>query len=165
VALPAAPTPTVKLGGNSISGTQSVVVGQQIALSGSVSLPLCMSMSSQQWSVPGTTVGGFNTAALNGGPEATNFTQATNTFYWVTSGNSLSVTYQYTMSGGGGTVTSPAAPAAFNVAGPTSPSTGVTLGTINISNNKLVFGGSGTNIGILFTPSASAPSGYSNTWV
>ena len=60
---------------------------------------------------------------------------------------------------------SPVASATFNVAGPTSPGTAVALGTINISSSKLVFGGSGANIGIKFTPSATPPSGYSKTWV
>jgi hypothetical protein len=48
VTLPAALTPTIQLNGTTVSGTQSVVVGQQIKLTGSVSLPACMSISSQQ---------------------------------------------------------------------------------------------------------------------
>ena len=115
VSLPAAPMPTIKLGGNSISGTQSVVVGQQIALSGSASLPPCMSRSSELWtpsssSSAGTPIGGYAASASSGAvtplqPPTT--PGSIYTFYWVYPSNGVSATYQYTMSGGGASVSSP----------------------------------------------------------
>jgi hypothetical protein len=124
VVLPAAPTPTIKLGGNSISGTQSVVVGQQIALSGSVSLPACMSKSSEQWtpsssSSVGTPIGGYAGSATSGSVTSLpSTTSSTYTFYWVYPATSVPVTYQYSMSGGGSAVSSPVASATFNITGP-----------------------------------------------
>ena len=69
--LPTAPAPTMKLAGNPITGTQSVIVGQQIALSASVSLPACMSLSGQQWTpsssgTPGTPIGGYSASSTSG---------------------------------------------------------------------------------------------------
>src|SRR5258708_5030103 len=52
VVLPSAPTPIIKFGGNTISGTLSVVVGQQIALTSSVSLPPCTSIPTHHCSTP-----------------------------------------------------------------------------------------------------------------
>jgi hypothetical protein len=159
---PADVTVAIKFQDQPVNGkTQSVVVGQQIALTASYALPPGVTVTSRSWSVAGTTVGGFNTGNTDGGPIATNFTQDSTTFYWVTSGNSLNVTFTLNLSNS----TKATATTTFNVAGPTAPNMQTTLGTINISNNTLVFGGSGSNIGIKFTPSATAPSGYSNTWV
>lgn len=57
-ALPA-PTPQIQLYGQPITGIQSVVVGQQIALSAVVTGTV---VQSQTWSMPGgTVVGGYNT--------------------------------------------------------------------------------------------------------
>ena len=184
VALPAAPAATIQLAGQNISGTQSVVVGQQIALSASVSLPSCMTFSSQSWSIPpGTAVGGYVNAAGNGPPDTTGGQVAAlpptstsdplplgYTFYWVSPGNSLNMSYQYTMSGGFGSVNSPVATAAFNVAGPTSVSVSVPpLGQweINQTNSgfALDFGlGISPDIGIQFNGRATSPSGYTDTY-
>lgn len=131
LALPAAPTPTIQMAGQNISGTQSVVVGQQIALTASVSLPACMTFSSQSWSVPpGTAVGGYVNLAGTGPPDSTggqveslpsdSTTDALPlgyTFYWVYSGSSFNMSYAYTMSGGFGSVNSAIAKATFNVTG------------------------------------------------
>ncbi len=124
VVLPAAPTPSIKLGGNSISGTQSVVVGQQIVLSNSVSLPACMSKSSEQWtpsssSTAGTPIGGYSGSQTSGSVTSlASNTSSTYTFYWVYPATSVPVTYQYAMSGGGSAVSSPVASATFNITGP-----------------------------------------------
>ncbi len=119
-------------------------------------------MKSRQWTVGGTTVGGFNTGNTNGGSTTATLTNDAATFYWVTLGNSLNVGFTVTFSDN----STASALTKFNVAGPSSPSVVTKVGTINTLNNtKLVLGGSGSNIGIEFTPSASAPSGYSNTWV
>ena len=123
--LPTAPAPTMKLAGNPITGTQSVIVGQPIALSASVSLPACMSLSGQQWTpsssgTPGTPIGGYSASRTSGSvkplPAKTN---STYTLYWVYPANSVNATYQYTMSGGGSSVSSPVATATFNITGPT----------------------------------------------
>ncbi len=173
VVLPSAPTPIIKFGGNTISGTLSVVVGQQIALTSSVSLPPCTSISSQQWSTPpGTAVGGYAASTTSGSVTALPSNTASGyTFYWVYPGTSLNMTYQYTMAGGGGSVGSPVATATFNVAGPTGGKMTTThVGTVGITtisgNTYLQFGtSSASNAGVLFTPSATAPSGYSNTFI
>jgi hypothetical protein len=184
VILPSAPAPTIKLGGNAISGTQAVVVGQQIALSASVSLPACSSLSSQAWLVAsGTAVGGYtptpssySTASVTPLPSNTT---SSYTFYWAYAGNPLNITYQYTISGGGGSANSPATTATFNVAGPTGASISATPGIVNVwpagvavggqaTNPWLEFGvASGNNIGMLFAASATLPSGNSGaySWV
>lgn len=124
VTLPAAPTPTIKLGGNPISGTQSVMVGWQIALTSSVSLPACVSVSSQQWTpsssgTAGTPIGGYTTStpgSVQGLPANTN---STYTFYWAYPATSVQATYQYTMAGGGSSISSSVATANFTITGPT----------------------------------------------
>jgi hypothetical protein len=154
--------PKILFDGTDITNTtQSVVVGQQIALSSSVPLPSGVTITSQSWSVPGTTVGGFNTGLTNGGPVPTNFSQGSTTFYWVTAGNPLAVTFTAHLSNG----QTGAASATFNVEGPSQTLVDTAFGTTNILNNKLYLGGSGTNIGIKFTPSSIPPSGYANTFV
>jgi hypothetical protein len=195
VVLPAAPTPTIQFAGNNVSGTTNVVVGQQIPLTASVTLPGCMTFASQSWSVPpGTAVGGYVNAAGTGIPDTTggqvkalppNSTtdplSLDYTFYWVYSGSSFNMTYQYTMSGGFGSVNSPVATANFNVTGVTSPSvspqnygsltvhtltgcTGVPTGPWLEYGNYTGYAPpcpgpiSGTP-GISFTPSGTQPSG------
>jgi len=84
-------TPKIMFNGQDITGTtQSVVVGQQIALTASYGN---ITPTSQSWTVPGTTVGGFNTALTSGGPTGTNFTQQSTTFYWVGAANTQTVTF------------------------------------------------------------------------
>ncbi|MGA2694697.1 MAG: hypothetical protein ABSE92_01465 [Terriglobales bacterium] len=160
---PVTVTPEIQFQGNTINGkTQSVVVGQQIALTAVYNPPSGLTVKSRQWTVGGTTVGGFNTGNTNGGSTTATLTNDAATFYWVTLGNSLNVGFTVTFSDN----STASALTKFNVAGPSSPSVVTKVGTINTLNNtKLVLGGSGSNIGIEFTPSASAPSGYSNTWV
>jgi len=185
VALPAAPTPTIKLGGNSISGTQSVVVGQQIALSSSVSFPPCMSISSQQWtpsqsSTAGTPVGGFSASSSSGSvtPLPSN-TTSTYTLYWAYPTSGVNATYQYTMSGGGGSVSSPVATATFNVTGPSGGTmTFTAISSLHIANLSacsgfsagpyLIYatGATGSACSLSATTSGitfNTPAGYSNT--
>jgi hypothetical protein len=184
VALPAAPTPTIQFAGNNVSGTTNVVVGQQIPLTASVSLPSCMTLASQSWSVPpGTAVGGYVNAAGTGIPDTTggqvkalppNSTtdplSLGYTYYWASSGPSFDMTYQYTMSGGFGSVNSPVATANFNVAGPTfgNPPVSTPLGQVVINpGSVLQFGGPNSNPtdGISFTANVTPPTGFSNTFV
>ena len=153
---------------------QSVVVGQQIALSGSQTLPNCMALQSQQWTQPtGTAIGGYTNAAGNGPPDTTGGVvqplPAANTssykFYWVYPGNPLSVNYQTvlaTTSGDGYTESSPAGIAEFNVAGPT-------VSSVTASGQEFFIGDNppAMNWGIMFNASATPPSGYTGTfkWV
>ena len=124
--VPSAPSPRIMFGGNDITGTtQSVVVGQQIALSSSVSLPNCFSIAGQQWTpsssaTTGTPTGGYSASLSSGAvtPLPTN-TNSTYSFYWVYPANSIQATYQYTMSSGSSSVSSPLATATFNIGGPT----------------------------------------------
>lgn len=185
VVLPAAPIATISLGGNPISGTQSVAVGQEIALSASVSPPPCTTASSPSWSIPssGVATGGYVVSS----PPLTSSetplplsTASSPIFYWKVPGNQT-ITYQYTMSGGGSSVSSPIATAGFNVLGPTgavvhtcggnvsSCSNDASLGTVRIgAGPSLEFGGTASNVGINFTASATLPSGYPNSrfnWV
>jgi hypothetical protein len=179
-ALPAAPAPTIKLGGNSVTGTQSVVVGQLISLTGTnPSLPPCMSFTTGSWSALPTGsmgIGGYVNAAGTAPPDLTGGqvlplppNNATGyTFYWVTAGNPLQMSYQYvmTVTGGSNYADSPVATITFNVAGPTALSVPPPkLGQVVIDSvPELIFGGTPTNVGIIVTASAAPPSGYSNNF-
>lgn len=156
---PGSVMPKILMGGTDISGTtQSAVVGQQIALTGDPAPP----SGSTPWTVAGTTVGGFNTAPTNGGSFPADFTQASTTFYWVTAGNPLNVTY---------TINGKSASATFNVAGPTNPVVLTPLGVVQISPDGqfLEFGdsGSGATPGIKFQASFTPPLGFPGSffWV
>jgi len=97
--------PTISLGGTPVSGTQSVVVGQQISLTGSQPLPNCMTLQSQSWSQPqGTAIAGYTNANGKGPPDTTggnvqllpaSLNTSPITFYWVYPGNPnpLNVSY------------------------------------------------------------------------
>jgi hypothetical protein len=173
VAGPLAPlAPNILFNGANVAGkTTNVVVGQQIKLTGQVPTQACMTVMSQKWSLPtGNAVGGY-TATLSLGTALALPTDTTTTiygpFYWVTSGT-FTMTYQYTLTNG---ETSPLSTATFKVATPsggkmTTTHVGkVSIQTINGSPH-LQFGTvSASNAGVLFTPSATPPSGYSNTFV
>ena len=196
VALPVAPAPIIQFGGNNVSGTTNVVVGQQIALTASVSLPACMTFSSQSWSIPpGTAVGGYVNAAGTGIPD-TNGGQVKAlppkdttdplplgyTFYWVYPGSSFNMAYQYTMSGGFGSVNSPVATATFSVSGGGGVMGSAAYSHLNIENlpscntttplfPTMVYGNTtgtickvnlGSTFGVTFTaPSTSSSGAYS----
>ena len=167
VVLPNAPTPTIMFGGHSINGTtQSVMVGQQIALGSSFSLPNCMSLSGQQWSnPPGTAVGGYSASSSSGSVTALPAnTNSGYTFYWASSGNSMNMNYQYTMSGGGTSASSPVATATFNVGAPQPIVVNTITGAWQIFNNTLSYGNPtpGATHGILFT--LTPPSGYGGSY-
>src|SRR5262249_1624113 len=121
------PAPRIMLTRTDISGTQqplditekmqSVVVGQRIVLTAKV--PEGTSKSSERWlNLPGKTVGGFdviNTATVSRGKkvELPRLNSPDLTFFWVDSGDSRQVTYEYTASNG----LSNRATATFNVKG------------------------------------------------
>jgi hypothetical protein len=192
IGLPAAPAPQVMFAGqsgNGIGTTPTVVVGQQIVLSATMSLPACMSLESQQWTAPTTNaVGGYTNMDGSGPPDATGGVMqplptadaASFTFYWTAAGdpNPRSVSYQYTMTSELGSVTSSPVTANFTVNGPTNVqvfscggaitgpcSSDSNLGTVEIdSGPQLRFGNLEdlSNVGIQFSASATAPSGYTN---
>jgi len=126
------PTVSVRilLGGSSgtdITGmTESRYVGQQTVLYASYTPPSGVTVNSQSWSVPGTTVGGFNDATPCGttpcGQTATNFNQQSTTFYWTVPANFQTVTFTLNLSDG----ESPYGETFFDVYGPTLGSPGVT---------------------------------------
>ena len=74
--------------GNDITGmTESRYVGQQAVLYAQYTLPSGVSANSQSWSVPRTTVGGFN-SGTSGGPLPAQFNGQSTTFYWTVPANS-----------------------------------------------------------------------------
>jgi hypothetical protein len=153
-------------GVNVTSQTEAVVVGQQVALSASYSLPSGVSVTSQSWSVPGTTVGGYNASVNSGQTIATNFSQQSNTFYWVTPGSSLVVTYTVKLSNG----SSSSASTTFNVSGPTSAQLATSTSAVHISTISgqpyLQYGNQTAGVaGITFTGSATNSSGGSFSFV
>lgn len=182
-----APVPQIQLYGNTITMSQSVFVGQEIALSALVNLPPGISICGQSWSTPpGTAVGGYlpsNSSASVMPLPALSSSACTTTplsisFYWVDAANSREITYSYTNSNG----TSNSATATFNVAGPTGASVAVNIGKATvepITNNSLDPNGTptlllwgvqvpgGNETGIMFQASATPPSGNTGaySWV
>lgn len=122
----AAPAPRILLNGTDITGTtQSVVVGQQIALSTQASNPVAI--TGNNWTIPGTIVGGYNASSSSGAvvPPTLNGTAAT--IYWVYAGTNgqpiqQQVQYSYCMINN---QCSPTATATISVTGVTSPSLSV----------------------------------------
>jgi len=122
VTLGAAPAPSIMFGGNPVTGTtQSVVVGQQIMLSSSVSLPACASISSQSWTIPNNPIKAYS-------PTPSSFAQgqvtplsssdlkaASVTIFWPFAASSQVVQYQYCIQDN----QCPLATTTFNIAGPT----------------------------------------------
>jgi hypothetical protein len=154
----------------SLNGTtEAAVTGQQIALSAVYSLPSGISVQSQSWSVPGTTVGGYTASVNSGATSATNFSQPSTTFYWVDAGNSRSVTFTLNITDGTGTWQSTAT-VPFNVSGPTSPAMTAQLNsggmTIDLVGDNVLFelGNATTTFGIIFTPTVIQPSGTTGTF-
>lgn len=174
-----APTPEIQLYGQTIVTTQSMVVGQLIALSATVNVPPGMAIQSQYWSTPpGIAIGGYTNAAGSGPPDTSSGkiqtlppnNQSSFNFYWADlGGNSRTITYTYTLSNG----ESNSATATFNVAAPTSVSVTVKTTPITIVNppqsptnygNPLLEDGGGMGPGMVFQASASFPAGNSGTY-
>jgi hypothetical protein len=156
-------SPKIMMGTSDITDkTQPAVVGQQIALAYTVALPSGVTVSSESWSVSGTTVGGFNQLPANGGSYGATFNQASTTFYWIAAGNALSVTLNLTLSD----KSTASAKTAFNVSGPTSVSATVTVKTtasaFEIVSSQLSFGFPLGTPGMTVTAVAMAPTGYTD---
>jgi hypothetical protein len=158
--------PKIMFTGQNITGTtQSVVVGQQIALTASYGN---ITPTSQSWSVLGTIIGGFSTASNNGGPTSVSLNAQSTTFYWVAAANSQMVTFTLNY----GSSQTASASATFNVAGPTSVSVSVsptTSGLLRILNNGttnalIEFGSTLGTPGVQFTAHATSPSQATGTY-
>jgi hypothetical protein len=177
---PVTPTPQIMFNGGNIAGTtQSVVAGQQIALS--VPTPSGYSIQSQSWvfsnqsAITGGFVNGDGTpgtqpSASAGGSEASDpsLNQNSLTFYWVNPGdNGETVTCTYTLNNG----QSASATATFNIGGPTgnllpngfaqSDITGTSLSNAQNSSAAVTMSNSPVKpgVGILFNDNATLPSG------
>ena len=169
VNLPTVSMPTISLAGTPVSGTQSVVVGQQIALTASQPLPNCMTLQSSNWSQPqGTAVGGYTASSTTGSVQAVPpLNTPTFTYYWTAPGSSLTESYASvlaTTSGDGLTESGPLVTASFNVTGPSATFPSIPTGNVGIfAGPVLGFGPTG----IQFSPSTSTPSGDSGQfeWV
>lgn len=182
ITLPSVSAPTIMFGGSMVTGTQSVVVGQQIALTSGPepTLPNCIyfyntttgaTTYTPQWGTPtGTAVGGYSATVASGSVtslSSISTSAPSYTYYWITQGNSLQETLTYYYAGGGAGANSPPATATFNVSAPNSPS--VTSPTQNVVIGpapNLEFGlfESG-GMGIAFTGTANQTSGGNLSFV
>lgn len=160
-------TPEILRGGCSgtnITGTtQTATTGQQVVLCGSYgSLPLGVSVTSQSWTVGGTTVGGWTVGSSSGGYTGTNFSQKSTTFYWLAAANSLQTKFTLTLSNGFSSTVS----STFHVAGPTGVSATATPGHWEIIGGNALALGSNTvgDFGIRLNSNATSPSGDAGTY-
>jgi len=99
-----APAPTISFGGKNVTGsTSTVVVGQQISLTGTVPSPQSSCLASQSWSVPaGTAVGSAKAATASGftlGKLPANTGSSYGPYYWVYAGSNT-MTYGYKLTNG-----------------------------------------------------------------
>ncbi len=161
--------------------TQTVVVGQQIPLTATVSAPSGASVQNQSWSVPGTLVQSYNAGATGQAivyVTADDLQTSAATFHWIDPAT-RQVTYNYTLSNG----TSGSASVTFNILapGPTDPALPLLtadLGTVDIVrffpsyvlprppakySEAMVFGNLFFNQGITITPNLTPPAGYTGT--
>jgi len=179
--------PKILLGGSGgtdiTNTTQNVVVGQQIILYGSYSLPSGATLTSQSWTIPGTSanpptaIAGFAANFANttstGGPVFLTSQQLgaqSISYYWVapisagttaSSTNTVQFTLNYAVNG----VAQPPvnASATFMVSGPTSIKVSVpSVGSIQFLDNgttsaAIEFGDNSNTPGITFKASASPP--------
>lgn len=184
---PVTPTPQIMLNGANIAGTtQTVMAGQQIALS--IQPPSSpYSIQSRSWNIPkqSAITGGFvnrdctsgtKPSASAGGCEAGDppLNQDSLTFYWVNPGdNGETVTYTYTLNNG----QQASATATFNIGGPTGTlipaeylqttdsATVVTNPTNASAAMQMQNSPRLANAGVVFIESASLPSTGKVIWV
>jgi hypothetical protein len=164
-------------GGTNITfTTTSVIIGQEISLCASYTVPSGVSVTSQSWSQPpGTVVAGYSGSLSSA--SITQFQLPNNSnilkFYWLDSGNSRTIAYSYTLSNGQSAV----ANATFNVNGPSSISVSSTAGQTTIirplhvdtgtndANIPLLEDGGSGAPGMTFKASASSAPAGSYQWV
>ena len=122
-------------GTNITNTTQSVVVGQQIVLYASISLPSGGTATSYSWSIPGTIVAGYS-ASNSSGSVNTNVTlnQQSATYYWVFAASSQNVTFTLNYQDSTGHSQSANAQATFNIAGATGSLSSTAYSSVTIQN-------------------------------
>ncbi|HTF63634.1 MAG TPA: hypothetical protein VK638_13115 [Edaphobacter sp.] len=156
--------PTITYQGQSqvLNGTtQTVAVGQQMALTATYTLPNGASVQSQSWSVSGTTIGSYIASRNSSSANAADFGNQGTTFYWLSPGMNT-VTFNLTPNDGSPSVS---ASVNFNVEGPTSASVNSSTGTPMIQNNDLLtFGDPFGTPGISFSVIATDPQDFSGTY-
>jgi hypothetical protein len=158
-----APTPQIVFQGNNVAGAgaQSVVVGQQIALNRSVTIPPGLAISVESWTVDGTPIAGYTADANSDSvTQLTSFVGSSMTFYWIAAASSLNVTYSYCMVNN----QCNEATATFNVDAPHPIVVSTNTGQWQILGSKLSYGDKtvGATHGILFT--LTPPLGYSGSY-
>jgi hypothetical protein len=181
----APPPPQIMFYGMNVAQTtQSVYIGQQIALSvPTTNVSAGLTITSQSWTVPAITAAiGNYTASTASGTVApitptytpTASTASTVTFYWVAQGSSQQISYTWSFNNG----TSISASVTFNVGGPTgnlmltanmpTDGSGVqiltnTLGPA-LSTTGVAVPGAPKPVGISFTSNATPPSGVNQSF-
>ena len=126
-------------------------------------MPSNLIVQSQYWSVPGTTVGGYNASVTSGATVPTNFSQPSTTYYWVDAGNSRTVTFTLNLTDGL-IIYQSTATVTFNVSGLTSVVGSATTTGSAVVSSMLYFGNFPTTTGISFSISATPPSNTSGTF-
>lgn len=143
----AAPAPAARIwfqGQDITNSTQSVVVGQQIALQTS-GQPQGFTVTSNTWTAAGTLVGGYTAGDSSGAVQQPTLSNSSTTFYWVYSGDSLEVTYSYCLDNG---QCSPPAKATFLVSGPPTVSVAVSVADVTISSFTDCYGLQGPHLAL-----------------
>jgi hypothetical protein len=158
-----------------------VVVGQQITLCASYTLPSGGSLRSQSWTIPGTgsnpptAISSFTYAPdySSGKPvslTSSQLNQQSVTFYWVAPANPQQVTFTLNYSINGTAQPAATAQATINVEGPTSVSVSVPpLGSFQFPNNgttsaEIEFGNPSGTPGIKFNATGTPPPLVSGTF-
>ncbi len=171
-----APTPTIVLGADAmcassqsvVGTTQAVFIGQQIAITGCISVPNGLSVASQGWSRPqGVAVGGYNvvqTQSANTGAVVPlpNLNQAGLTYYWVETGSSRQMTFTCTLNN----QSTASATVGFNVTGPLVSVT-ATTGTADVTGltgAPYIYFGPYPTPGIFFQESVTRPAASAGTY-
>jgi hypothetical protein len=152
--------------GNKVTGqSQDVVVGQQINLSVQI-LPSGTSTTKTQWTIPGTTVGGYTIAAQSASATVSpmpDLTATSITYYWVDGGDGRQVTFSFKVGRKSFSATT-----TFNVKRPTSSFSSTSTGAVTIDSScggvlMLRYGcASGQNpvLGVSFSRQVTDPNGF-----
>ena len=149
--------------------TQDVIVGEQIPLSVSV-LPAGTSITNPQWSIPGTTVGGYAvtytnpTSATSASVIPTPSLSASSvTYYWVDGADARQVKFSYKVNGKSFSVAT-----TFNVKRPTSTFSSTSVANVTVDSSCAQLGGLNLRYGcnqmapgITFDSTTTIPSGFS----
>jgi hypothetical protein len=189
-----APVPQIIFLGQNITGTQTVYVGQKIALKVPVdnsdpghptNLPAGLTVQSQSWSTPsGAAVGGYVVSSVNcigqvqAGDVCASVTPLPETsgisafaFYWVDTANQRQITYTWTLSN----QQSNSATVTFDVQGPQNATITPTPGNVNVwpagvAYNGLAvkpwleFGNGLTTFGMKFQAFSTLPTGNTGAY-